>query len=127
MFDKIKELRVYLGLTQEELADDLNIPLRSYQNWESETRDCPDYVADYIEKYLHDSIYRAEIIYRNDYERINGEIYEGYVCNIKTKQPNGKLGMSFSWFIPVKDGMITDEIINKITELQQNDWDIHFY
>jgi DNA-binding transcriptional regulator YiaG len=45
----IKELRALTGKTQKAFAEWLNIPLRTIENWESETTKPPQYVVDLIE------------------------------------------------------------------------------
>jgi len=46
----IKEMRNYLGLTQEAFARRYNIPKRTIQNWESGKRKAPPYVMEMLEK-----------------------------------------------------------------------------
>lgn len=46
--NKIKQLRIKCGLTQQSLSDKLNIPKRTIQDWESGARHAPDYVVDLI-------------------------------------------------------------------------------
>jgi DNA-binding transcriptional regulator YiaG len=41
---KIKEARIAANLTQKQLSEMLNIPLRTIESWESETRKPPAYV-----------------------------------------------------------------------------------
>ena len=41
---RIKEARLKLGMTQEELSKALKIPKRSIENWETGKRSCPEYV-----------------------------------------------------------------------------------
>ena len=49
---KIKEERLKLGLTQQQLADLTGIPFRTIQNWEGGQRKCPDYVEKLLLFYL---------------------------------------------------------------------------
>ena len=49
---KIKEERLKLGLTQQQLADITGIPFRTIQNWEGGQRKCPDYVEKLLLFYL---------------------------------------------------------------------------
>ena len=44
----IKESRLAAGLTQKQLSDMLDIPLRTIENWESELRTPPSYVEKLI-------------------------------------------------------------------------------
>lgn len=48
----IKEERLKLGLTQQQLADLTGIPFRTIQNWEGGQRKCPDYVEKLLIYYL---------------------------------------------------------------------------
>lgn len=42
--NKIKDKRIELGLTQQQLSDLTGVPFRTIQNWETGQRKCPDYV-----------------------------------------------------------------------------------
>lgn len=53
---KIKEERLKLGLTQQQLADLTGIPFRTIQNWEGGQRKCPDYVEKLLLFYLENAI-----------------------------------------------------------------------
>ena len=53
---KIKEERLKLGLTQQQLADLTGIPFRTIQNWEGGQRKCPDYVEKLLLFYLEHTI-----------------------------------------------------------------------
>lgn len=41
-----KELRTSTGMNIKEFSDYFNIPYRTMQNWESERRQCPEYLLD---------------------------------------------------------------------------------
>lgn len=45
----IKQIRKSTNMTQKQFGEYLNIPTRTIQHWENETRKCPDYVAELIE------------------------------------------------------------------------------
>lgn len=47
----LKEIRKALGMTQTEFGAFLGIPMRTIQNWEAGTRQCPPYVLRLIEYY----------------------------------------------------------------------------
>ena len=49
---RIKEERLKLGLTQQQLADLTGIPFRTIQNWEGGQRKCPEYVEKLLLFYL---------------------------------------------------------------------------
>ena len=49
---KIKDERLKLGLTQQQLADLTGIPFRTIQNWEGGQRKCPEYVEKLLLFYL---------------------------------------------------------------------------
>lgn len=53
---KIREKRIELGLTQQQLADLTGIPFRTIQNWEGGQRKCPDYVEKLLLFYLENAI-----------------------------------------------------------------------
>lgn len=46
--EKIREYRLMMGMTQDELAERLEIPKRTLQNWESKTNIPPDYVINMV-------------------------------------------------------------------------------
>lgn len=48
----IKEAREFAGLTQVEVEEEFGVPVRSLQNWETETRQPPEYVEAYLIKAL---------------------------------------------------------------------------
>ena len=45
----IKEIRKACGMTQVEMAKQLNIPLRTIENWDGGQRKPPDYVLELIQ------------------------------------------------------------------------------
>lgn len=47
-FNDIINLRKEKGLSQRELSEMLHIPLRTWENWESEIRKPPQYLIDLI-------------------------------------------------------------------------------
>lgn len=46
--NRIKAARIGAGLTQKQLSEWLNIPLRTIEEWDSGRRTPPEYVADMI-------------------------------------------------------------------------------
>jgi DNA-binding transcriptional regulator YiaG len=44
-----KELRTSTGMNIKEFSDYFNIPYRTMQNWESERRQCPEYLLDLMQ------------------------------------------------------------------------------
>jgi DNA-binding transcriptional regulator YiaG len=52
----IKQKRLELGLTQQQLADLTGVPFRTIQNWETGQRKCPDYVERLLLFFLEHSI-----------------------------------------------------------------------
>lgn len=50
----LKEERIKAGLTQHQMADLLEIPFRTIQNWEGGQRRCPPYVERLIIKELRE-------------------------------------------------------------------------
>lgn len=49
----IKELRHQYNLTQQQLADILECPKRTIENWETGSRECKQYILKLIEHYLN--------------------------------------------------------------------------
>lgn len=47
--EKIKLLRVQTNMSMKEFAEYFGIPYRTVQNWESNTRSCPEYLAQLME------------------------------------------------------------------------------
>ena len=43
MSEKIKEARKAEGLTQKQMADEMDIPKRTIENWEAGVRSCPEW------------------------------------------------------------------------------------
>lgn len=56
----IKDLRLKLGITQQELADMFEIPKRSIENWETGQRTCPEYLEKLISEKMNDLIEQKE-------------------------------------------------------------------
>jgi DNA-binding transcriptional regulator YiaG len=52
----IKELRTKYKLTQKQLSQITEIPLRTIENWEGGQRKCPPYVEKLLTFYLENSI-----------------------------------------------------------------------
>ncbi len=52
----IKEARVKAGLTQQKMSEIFEIPKRTIENWETETRKCPVYVQKLIVEKLEEMI-----------------------------------------------------------------------
>ena len=65
MINRIKKLRSATGLSQSKFAAIFNIPVKTIQSWESESRKPPDYVIDMMEKIL-DYKRKEERISRQD-------------------------------------------------------------
>ena len=59
----IKNERIRLGLTQQQLSEITGVPFRTIQNWEGGQRKCPDYV----EKMILDKL---QVIGQPDYKLI---------------------------------------------------------
>ena len=52
----IKDKRIELGLTQQQLSKITGIPFRTIQNWEGGQRKCPDYVEKLLLFYLEHTV-----------------------------------------------------------------------
>lgn len=50
--NRIKELREKYGMTMKKISELVGVPYRTWQNWEAESRKCPDYVYNLIEFYM---------------------------------------------------------------------------
>lgn len=48
MKDRLREIRKNIGMTQDQMADFLGVPFRTYQNWELGTNEPPEYVFNMI-------------------------------------------------------------------------------
>ena len=117
----LKELRIKAKLTQREMHEELGIPVRSIQNWENNTRECPDYVEDMLKRELIEMILVAKIKHEKSFGE-NKE--EGFSCYTKDKEYPNKF--NFAWFIPSKDGLISTEIVYSIGRLVENGWKVIF-
>lgn len=49
MDKKMKEIRALTGLSQVKFANKYGIPRRTYENWESGTARCPEYLINLLE------------------------------------------------------------------------------
>jgi len=54
--NKIKDKRIELGLTQQQLSDLTGVPFRTIQNWEIGQRKCPEYVERLLLFYLEHAV-----------------------------------------------------------------------
>jgi len=48
MKDRLREIRKNIGMTQEQMADFLGVPYRTYQNWELGTNEPPEWAFNMI-------------------------------------------------------------------------------
>ena len=60
--NKIKDKRIELGLTQQQLAEITGVPFRTIQNWETAQRKCPDYVEKLLLFYLEHAVDKKDEI-----------------------------------------------------------------
>lgn len=56
----IKELRQHYNLTQQQLADILECPKRTIENWEAGSRECKPYILKLIEHYLNTADWKEQ-------------------------------------------------------------------
>lgn len=56
MSKKILDLRKSTGLSQKKFAEQYGIPSRTIENWEEETRKCPDYVFNLLERVVSEDL-----------------------------------------------------------------------
>lgn len=73
----IKDKRIELGLTQQQLSDITGVPFRTIQNWEGGQRKCPDYV----EKMILDKL--NQMFDQPDYKTILEEILDMLKSDMK--------------------------------------------
>ena len=116
----LKELRKEAGLTQKEMYEEFGVPLRSIQNWETGVRECPEYVEDMLKEALIKYILVAQIRYEKEFGK---DKLSGFSCYLKDRKSEE---YNFSWFIPSKEGLISEEIVWKIGQLSEAGWKIHF-
>ena len=116
----LKELREKADLTQEEIEDELGVPLRDIQDWETGNKKCPEYIEDMLKEVLIKYILVAQIRYEKEFgeEKLSG--FSCYLLNNKSGE------YEFSWFIPSKDGLISTDIVWKIGQMSEAGWKIHF-
>lgn len=76
--NKIKDKRIALGLTQQQLSDITGVPFRTIQNWEGGQRKCPDYV----EKMILDKL--NQMPDQLDYKTILEEVLDMLKLDMKT-------------------------------------------
>lgn len=51
-----KELREHLNVSRAEFSRRYNIPVRTLENWESGRSQCPDYVAQLLERAVKEDV-----------------------------------------------------------------------
>ena len=83
----IKSERIKHGLTQEQLSNITEIPVRTIQNWESGIRKCPSYVEKMIFDKLNQPDYKTileEILemLKGDMKTLHNSYTEHYVQNV---------------------------------------------
>lgn len=52
-YNNIKDIRKKTGMTQKQFANEIGIPKRTIENWESNKRKCPEYTRYLIEYYVN--------------------------------------------------------------------------
>lgn len=60
--EKLKLLRAQTKMSMKEFAEYFEIPYRTVQNWENNTRSCPEYLAQLMEyKLIKEGLIEAKI------------------------------------------------------------------
>lgn len=60
--EKLKLLRAQTNMSMKQFAEYFDIPYRTVQNWESNTRSCPEYLARLMEyKLIKEGLIEAKI------------------------------------------------------------------
>lgn len=127
----IREARQYAHMTQKDVSQEYDIPIRTLQNWESEDREPPKYVEEWLVQELIQTVRVATIKYTENHNILNkrngtNESQKGFECWL-TDTDNPDEDDIFAWFIPVDDkGMIHFTIMEKIRDLKLNGWKIMF-
>lgn len=127
----IREARQYAHMTQKDVSQEYDIPIRTLQNWESEDREPPKYVEEWLVQELIQTVRVATIKYTENHNILNkrngtNESQKGFECWL-TDTENPDEDDIFAWFIPVDDkGMIHFTIMEKIRDLKLNGWKIIF-
>lgn len=127
----IREARQYAHMTQKDVSQEYDIPIRTLQNWESEDREPPKYVEEWLVQELIQTVRVATIKYTENHNILNkrngtNELRKGFECWL-TDTDNPDEDDIFAWFIPVDDkGMIHFTIMEKIRDLKLNGWKIMF-
>lgn len=127
----IREARQYAHMTQKDVSQEYDIPIRTLQNWESEDREPPKYVEEWLVQELIQTVRVATIKYTENHNILNkrngtNESQKGFECWL-TDTDNPDEDDIFAWFIPVDDkGMIHFTIMEKIRDLKLNGWKIIF-
>lgn len=127
----IREARQYAHMTQKDVSQEYDIPIRTLQNWESEDREPPKYVEEWLVQELIQTVRVATIKYTENHNILNkrngtNEPQKGFECWL-TDTDNPDEDDIFAWFIPVDDkGMMHFTIMEKIRDLKLNGWKIMF-
>lgn len=127
----IREARQYAHMTQKDVSQEYDIPIRTLQNWESEDREPPKYVEEWLVQELIQTVRVATIKYTENHNILNkrngtNKPQKGFECWL-TDTDNPDEDDIFAWFIPVDDkGMIHFTIMEKIRDLKLNGWKIMF-
>lgn len=130
--NKIKQLRIKHGLTQQSLSDELNIPKRTIQNWESGARHAPGYVIDLIvdkidnntnPAYDFDDYFETVKTFCKDsaeWGGLDGNLYymsDGNGWIETSDNANGGLDVSWAFKAEVTKEMVTEKFAELIKDL----------
>ncbi len=107
----IKEARVFAGLTQPEVEEELGIPIRSLQNWEAGIRQPPEYVEKYLIQELCQRKQVARITIEAD--QVMVEVADGDEWEL-------------SVLSPVKNQQISLSVLQKIGQLAEAGYKLIF-
>lgn len=102
----VKELRAYVGMSQERFSDYVGIPKRTIQNWEGGVSECPEYVLLLLSKKIYrdmDSYREYELprkgLFKNikelrEFTGMTQNTFSKYLCVPKRTVSNWELGIN---------------------------------
>ena len=121
----IKQAREFARMTQQDVEDEFGVPRRSLQNWETGSRECPEYVEKWLVEKLVQSVQYAHIRWEEDFkDHEDEEPQQGFSCWLYDPESQT---MGFSWFSPVdNNGRMNASAMWKVGQMVEAGWKVYF-
>ena len=121
----IKQAREFARMTQQDVEDEFGVPRRSLQNWETGSRECPEYVEKWLVEKLVQSVRYAHVRWEEAYQtHADEEPQQGFSCWLNDPDYEE---MGFSWFSPVdENGKMNASAMWKVGQMVEAGWKVYF-